>query len=370
LEACLTIDGASCHGDIRRVALDTSLSWKTLGGSGRIDTWGRPVWAHDVSQNRSFGVLLRNADPAPTVSVDAVEMDVLTSEQPAMPPAGNFQVCAPAKSNGGWRCSFPGAGGAGANVAYWIQPETGEVRNLGRIEADRWGGPRYPCFAGNGLWDPENPDVYYCGAFLDGQGVLLKGTLTGNDQPVGPDGLLRADWENLTPATVGPLIKAFASDFDPNRFSCYVYAIVTNHAVFACLYSEQASLGWIAVLDLGNRKPIGSGGTGKFIAAASTYSSPNARWCGLHSLEPLGDIDWIGWTPHIPWYGREGFGPYTVTLRSELRSGPGMSTIQVSGEPSPRIQDALAGDVFYVGPNQSYDLLRIVEKISATEWRV
>src|SRR5262249_22773849 len=57
IEACLTIDGATCQTGVRSVQLETSQSVKTLGG----DTWGGTLWLKDVSGNARFGLLIRPA---------------------------------------------------------------------------------------------------------------------------------------------------------------------------------------------------------------------------------------------------------------------------------------------------------------------
>ena len=371
IEACLTIDGASCYTGMRRAVLPAGQGTVTLGSGRIIETWDRTLWANDVGGNKSFGVLIRAAKPGTAVSIQYASIDMTLSEMPGMADSGNLRTCAPLKSNGGFHCSYPGANNSGPNHIFWIQPDTGEARFLGTVVADGWGGSRAYCLSTNALWDFSDPNIYYCVGSVNNKQVLLKGTYTGGDAAAEPGAVVAMKWENLTPGanTIDQLIAAFNPSFDRTQFNCALSNLVGDYAVFSCRRSGQDSYGWIAVLDLGNRQPIGQGGTGRVVAAAQSYASPSSRWCGLHSIEPLIGVNWIGWTPKNLTGNQLGFGPYTVTLQSSLPAAAGNMTIRVSGEPEPALMDAAVGDVFWATGSQGTDLLKITAK-NGTSWTV
>ena len=89
VEICLTIDGATCHGDIRAFVMDTTQSAKTIGNAVAIDTWGDTLWTYDVSSRltKTFGVMIRPAAPGASISVQAVTLDAFFSEVAGMPTA-------------------------------------------------------------------------------------------------------------------------------------------------------------------------------------------------------------------------------------------------------------------------------------------
>ncbi len=369
IDVCLTLDGSSCSSDIRAATLENEERTVTLGSTTPIDTWGRPLWPDAVGRNPNFGVMIRSRTGAP-VEIQHVEMDVAMSERVSSANGGFVQTCALVKSNGGYHCAFPGDGGS--NVLYWIHPETGEVRWLGKITATGWGGPNVPCRSGFAMFDAADPNVYYCSTRVSGKTVLLKGTYKGNDEAAAPGARAGMDWENMTPdpRTISDQVREFNPEFDPNLFPCTLASLAGAHAIFHCRRGGQDSIGWLAVFDLGNRQTLGSGGTGRIIAAAKSFASPNTRWCGLHAVQSVGPIDWIGWSPNTLSGGGDGGGPYSVTLQSGLPAGAGPLVILVSGEPEPYLMDAAAGDVFRVSGVPGNDFLRILEKRSSTEWLV
>ena len=373
VELCLTIDGVSCHGEIRTIVLDSTESAKSAGGASAVDTWGDALWTYDVSSrlNKQFGVMIRPAKAGSPVAIQFVTMDLTLNDQAGMPEAGFYKTCSPQKSNGGYHCSYPGPGHKPNNI-FWIQPDTGEVRFLGSVVATNWGGPTALCFSNEALWDPTDPNVYYCvGYSAEGKQSLLKGTYAGDDKSAAPGSAVNMFWTNLTPSpySLESMLKSFSPEFDPAKFGCNVIQLTTHHAVLKCLQGGQDSAGWIAAFDLGNRQPLGSGGTGWIVAAEKTYASPQSRWCGVHSLEPITGIDWIGWNPQFL-RDSDGNLKYNSTLGSSIPASNGRFTIQVSGEPSPALTDALAGDVFAVPGSASADTIKIVQKNSSTEWVV
>jgi uncharacterized protein (TIGR03437 family) len=370
IEACLTIDGANCNSDIRTAVLDRSQRTITIGSNKRIDTWGQTLWQHDIS-NKFFGVLIRPKGSGP-VSIQYAEISVAMDAMPGMSDSGNFHTCSPTKSNGGYHCSFPGSNGAGANYMYWINPDTAEVRWLGAIIATNWGGAARQCLSTNAPWDSRDPNIYFCAATLNNRFVLLKGTYRGNDQQASPNATANFEWQDLTPGrnTMTELIQAFEPSFDDTKFPCVLGNITGDYAVIGCYRAGQDSYAWIVVFDLGNREPVGAGGTGKVVAAVPSFATPTARWCGVHSFTPMTGVDWVAWTPKALNRNREGHGPFRVRLLSNLPASAGRMTVQVSGEPEPALMPVEPGDVFQLIGGSGFDSLRIVEKTSSTEWVV
>jgi uncharacterized protein (TIGR03437 family) len=373
VDVCLTLDGASCASGIRSVALDSAASVKTLGGGPPLDTWGIDgLRATDLVRNKNFGVMIRRGGSgAADLSIRYVETDIAYSEMMEMPEGGFVQVCSGVKSNGGYRCAFRST--FGTSHLFWIRPETGEVRWLGRIIAENWGGDRTLCGSAFALFDARDPDTYYCQANLSGKVVLLKGTYTGNDaaQPAGASAPFR--WVNLTPPgnTIPDLIRRFDPAFDPEVYPPTLAYLADHYAVYRAWRQGQDSIARFAVFDLGNGQPLDAGGTGRIIASAAPFSSPNTRWCGTHAVEFVGHTNWIGWDANtLLSGGTVATGPYQVTLNTPLPARTGTFAVQVSGEPDPYLMDTAPGDVFQIQGGSGYDFLRIVEKRSATQWVV
>ena len=128
VEVCLTLDGSTCHGQIRSVGLEATTQ-KVIGTGTRLDTWGENLWTYDITaqRNKLFGVMLRSAQPGGAVSIQYASLSLDLSEVAGMPTSGSFRTCSPVKSNGGFHCSYIGAAGAGPNNIYWIHPDTGEA---------------------------------------------------------------------------------------------------------------------------------------------------------------------------------------------------------------------------------------------------
>ncbi len=373
VDVCLTLDGTNCTGDIRQVVLDGAPGTKTVGGGPPLDNWGIDgLRAPDLVRNKNFGVMIRGSSSSPAnLSIQYVETDIAYSEMVQMPEGGFVQVCSGAKSNGGYHCAFQST--FGTSHLFWIQPDTGEVRWLGKIVAENWGGNRALCGSGFAMFDAKDPNTYYCQADLSGKTVLLKGTYTGNDAAQSAGANAPFNWVNLTPAgnTIPDLIKQFDPAFDPAVYPPTLAYIADHYAIYRAWRQGQDSIARLAVFDLGNGQPVGSGGTGKIIASAAPFSAPNTRWCGTHAVEFVGNTNWIGWDANtLLSGGTAATGPYEVTLRTPLPAQTGTFTVQVSGEPSPYLMDTAVGDVFEIQGGSGFDFLRIKEKRSATEWVV
>src|SRR5439155_18663305 len=104
VEACLTLDGATCHGQIRGVTLNGASSPTVIGTGASGDTWGDNLWTYDMNarRNKLFGVMLRATQGAAgPVTIQYASLSLNLSEIAGMPTSGSFRTCSPAKSNGG-----------------------------------------------------------------------------------------------------------------------------------------------------------------------------------------------------------------------------------------------------------------------------
>jgi uncharacterized protein (TIGR03437 family) len=373
IEACLTLDGANCAGEIRSAALDSSQGAIVLGGGPPLDIWGMDtLWPDQVARNKDFGVMIRAGANTRNLSIQYVEVDAQLSAMLEMPEAGFWQVCSHTKSNGGYHCTFQDS--LATVQMFWIQPDSGEVRWLGKMIMTNWGGPASLCVGTFANFDINDPNVFYCDAQLsDGSDVLVKGTYTGNDTAQPPGSLVPMNWVNLTPAgrTIPELIRQFDPAFDPKLYLAQLSFVTSHYAVYKALRQGQDTLGWLAVFDIGNGQPLGSGGTGGIIAAAQIHTAPATRWCSIHTTEFVGHTNWIGFDPHTMLSGGSiATGPFQATLMTDLPARTGTFTVNVSGEPQPYLMDAQAGDVFLISGGPGWDFLRILQKLSSTQWVV
>ena len=173
------------------------------------------------------------------------------------------------------------------------------------------------------LWDPADPNVFYCNATssANGSAVLVKGAYTGNDvarafpDPMGSSETdrwpqLPATYTNMTPClgsctsdsdnyTLSGQLKRYAASKTPaydataaTIFSrCGIESIQGNSAVGSCKLYQQDSFAWLFVMDLGNRQPMGGGFSGNYgntqqlFAADPAFSRRGSRFCGLHTYQ-------------------------------------------------------------------------------------
>jgi hypothetical protein len=135
------------------------------------------------------------------------------------PSGSQTSHCSATLSGGGYHCDLGG-------YFYWISPNTGETRFLGRyginmyysVGGDDPGGSS--CIPDSATFRPDNADVFYCVAGARTGPVVLEGTLTGGNTAVDPTGFASISWRNVTPINQGQGLSALAKQFDPGFDRC------------------------------------------------------------------------------------------------------------------------------------------------------
>ncbi len=303
--------------------------------------------------------------------------------------AGFFPLCSDITTEGGmvspgggFRCGLQWERGLNA-VLYWIHPN-GTVRYLGKMYyagGDQWDS-RF-IGVGTGLQvDPSYPNYFYdmytgkAHSAAAGKTVLLRFNQN-SDAEVAPNSYWAAYKNGTTILTPGPahtisdLLEAFDPTYDHSKFpNCHIRALQGDHLVGQCVSKGQDSLGWIFVLNLGDRKPLPHG-TMHVEAMNALYKQANSRWCGIHSTMYVVSKGWkwIEMTPKTASTDPSSGGPYQVKLSSGI--GPNSTNITVNGEPvSPaleQVQDAAVGDLFEFADNREFAKITVK---SGTNWTV
>ncbi|MCU1234420.1 MAG: hypothetical protein JWP63_2387, partial [Candidatus Solibacter sp.] len=257
-------------------------------------------------------------------------------------------------------------GDGGYAFMYYIIPGTGEVRYLGYIPA------AYPQI------DQVDGKIYMPGNDSAGRGILTRGAYSGDYSAVSTPQPAPLVWETFFAGSANDLMKSFNPDFDSSRFGCNL-AVRGAYGLLTCGAGIQDSYGWLGVLDMGNRAPIGSCGANStqcphMIASAKTYDNPATRWCGIHNVQLIDGAPLVSLTVHSmdgnggPFVGS---GPYYSQTTSAIGSSD--PVIAVSGEPRSTaadsyLVDAQVGDLFLF--TDTNEVIRIVAKLSPTSWQV
>lgn len=296
--------------------------------------------------------------------------------------AGNMVACPQQKTNGGYHCTVQSS--QQTNRLYWFGDD-GSSRYLGHLGYSKgadWAGGYVPAQA---YWDASDPNLLYTigVSTVFNKPVVLQLHYTGNDVEAAPGTAVHWQAANLMPAegrmSLDELIAGFDPSFSGVTFSsCTIAAVQGSRLLGTCRALNQDSPAWLWVLDLGDKRPLGSCATCmKVIAAAPIHRNPRTRWCGLHypNYIPSGDV-FQAVTQGLR--GGGSTGPWWVVLQNAGGVNTETTSITVDGEPvcdpaslprdgSTHLQDAAPGDVFEFADAPEY--VKIVAK-NGSLWTV
>lgn len=303
--------------------------------------------------------------------------------------AGAIKMCAYTLYEGGFLCAWPTQ--EGFTRLYWINPSTGQTLFLGSMSCAAGSDYQQNYFGpAEGNWDPSDPtSIWFIGASTQSpsQPVIIKATFTGSLTNQAQNTIASYSCANYTPVsvnTLSTLISSFDSTYwQPTWFqaSCGMHGVQVysghTYAMVACRRWFQNSPGYLAVVDLGNKEPLGSGGTLSVVAGTTTYGNA-CRWCGHHSTYYIEDQPTMYWIPEALGPGQD-TGAYEVSLTADVISSSATS-FSVSGEPATSgsnvppdggttLQNAATGDEFYFEDGTN-ELIQITNKVNSTSWTV
>jgi len=250
----------------------------------------------------NFGVLLRAHSANATLSVKAAQYAYEESTDGSGWPAGDTTVlCSNAlvpdnstPPQYGFHCMLGGF--------VWINPLTGETRNLGDYAhppGGTYSGDSYPsgtaCLS-DGVPFAADGNTEYCLANIPTGPILLKGVYTGNNQDAGPYPYASMaspmTWTNLTPISQGAglmdLLHKFDATYDKTQYpNCWMRGLTGDglKIVGNCLRDfSQDVIGWLWIFD-----PSSS----SIVAAWPSWKAPASRWCRIHSYaQVVGSPSW------------------------------------------------------------------------------
>ncbi len=304
--------------------------------------------------SNNFGVLIhKKTASADTISIDYGSVNYVLNFYFPFTTGGGNKLCAATTVTGpngtpGYNCAMP------SGNMYWIDAQSGESHLFSNESTS----PNVGCASDSQIFDPNDPDSYYCG----GTGVLYKTKYYGNhSEPVtlNPAGNIQV-FQNLkycntkssaapyasqqpcivttplTPGTnIGIMAAAFTSNpayapaFDPTVFTNVQFKDVddSGNALIHIWRGGHNSIAWLIAYNptatsnseggtsmgaAGNHGCVGGGTPGCVIGAMPGWARPGCRWCTMKS----GDSPYPGWTDSASyiWGGGVGQGPYYVPV--------------------------------------------------------
>jgi len=307
--------------------------------------------AGGIQNNKGFGLKIWKAnDDGQAIYIDRTQVTVGRTSNFYNGSAGFHNTCSKKDTaNGGWYKCIASNSGNPATEMYAIRETASgvpEIRNMGavRFTGSLVGctGYAYPITFGFGArpWDGSDSNVIWATCNDD----LIKATFTNTSYTEkDPGGIPIADFSlvNISDSyTISSLISAFASAndiwYEPYYGTSWgMEAVQGNYVILGNRMGQQDSFAWIAVLDTGNKLPLGSGwvgslggtnpeatdGTGFVKAMASLFDRSASRWNTLHTFE------WVGhepvMCPEVQTAGKAtafGIGPYKTTLKTAMTS--------------------------------------------------
>jgi hypothetical protein len=313
-----------------------------LAAPGGMTGWPF-AYAVGWQDNAKLGFRIRkhSTNPNAEIRVQYASLYVGRSDRGPTTSAGFSDRCQEMlTSNGNLLCNFPGR-------LYSINPVTGEVHSMGSTFGTG-GAAVVPILIGetpgngNVLWDPLISRRVWAGASesATGKPVILRCDITQDDTvdnpwPDGPAGLQLAATTcvNMTPSAGGFDIRTMVAacsaagpcgpGYNVNLYGNWaVVSLIGNYLFLAANRGSQDSYAYVAVFDIGNGSPLGSGGTGSIVAgnylhkmASSLAQNKSLRWTSLHNLfHPIDAPGWMAWGP-------------TAILKND--GGPGSNTFYV-----------------------------------------
>jgi hypothetical protein len=315
-------------------------------------------------------------------------------------------------ANGYYHCAIPGQSPNNfAPSLYGIKPDgttvfEGTLYFFG--QGYGWQSGVTDCQGGvSARWDETDPNVYYCPG-IDGTtgGLsLAKLTLTGNDAPVTignvgagapPPASFTVSILTPYPNTLYAALQAYAPEL---AWSCSGDGYQNGYLMVSCRVGPQDTFAWFGAYNLGNKLPLGSGGTGAVVAMFKMWENPASRWCTDHTYEYTGNINLLSHAMQTPkgnasnWPNTAGDGPWEVTLLTNMTAqSPGTTTaIQVTSVydagwgtvppayvtgdpvsvPVPHyIMHVAVGDFISFSNGNTTEYMEITVKTDATHWTV
>ena len=357
---------------------------ETFSEPVQIDSGGLPV-VPTVPDARGFNFI----DPKTGVSITNMYTTADGPHTPYLYSGGSVPMCS-AQLTGpgpGWLCGFPADGG-GFAMLYYIIPSTNTINYLGYLQITSNDPAYWPACGSGGFVNAQMDDLiptnvygtvdYLTGGSCSGtpivQSVAIKGTYVGDYQAVVGNPIVNMSWSLLTPSSkyLAGLIHDFNSDFDATKFHSCGFAVIGQYAYVPCQRSSQGSYAWYAVMDMGDKLPLGACTNCMHIIGAIKYDNSVNRWTGTHngSLTPLGSSLALiipGYEEGCSYdtstrpcdptsYPQIGMGPYAMKLVGDITTST--TSITVASQPTslsdyvvePTLMNAQVGDQAYLCP--------------------